>query len=144
MALAAGWLADEIIRRGGRPVLVRKAFILAGFTIASTVPLGALADDLATALFWNVVSLSGLGLATANNLALCSIMLIPQPIVGRVKGIQNTATAIAGIVSPLMTGWLLDLTGSYVVPMMLIFAFLVLGAITVAFAVRPQWAPKMN
>lgn len=144
VALAAGWLADEIIRRGGPPVAVRKAFILAGFAIAGAILLGARADDVGTALFWNVVSLSGLGLATANNLALCSIMLIPAPIVGRVKGIQNTATAVAGIVSPLMTGWLLGLTGSFVAPMTLIFAFLVLGALTVAFAIRPHWAPRLD
>lgn len=144
VALVAGWLADEIIRRGGPPVMVRKAFILTGFTIAGTILLGARAQDVDTALFWNVVSLSGLGLATANNLALCSIMLIPAPIVGRVKGIQNTATAVAGIVSPLMTGWLLELTGSFVAPMTLIFAFLVLGALTVAFAIRPQWAPRLD
>lgn len=141
VAFVSGWLADEIIGRYGRAVFVRKAFIIAGFVIASTVLLGAYTDDQQAALFWNVVSLSGLGLATANNLALCSIMLIPAPIVGRVKGIQNTAVAIAGIVAPLMTGWLLHMTGSFLAPIMLIFAFLVLGALTVIFAIRPEWVP---
>lgn len=143
VALLAGWLADEIIRRVGRPVLVRKAFILAGFALASTVLLGARAESVDVALFWNVLSLSGLGLATANNLALCSIMLIPARIVGRVKGIQNSAVAVAGIVAPLMTGWLLDMTGSFLAPMTLVFGFLVLGAITVIFAIRPEWAPVL-
>ena len=143
VALAAGWAADEIIRRGGPAVAVRKAFIVAGFAIAGTILLGARTDDLGWALFWNVVSLSGLGLATANNLALCSIMLIPGPMVGRVKGVQNTAVAVAGIVAPLMTGWLLDLTGSYVAPMTLIVVLLVVGAITVLFGVRPNWAPQL-
>jgi MFS transporter, ACS family, D-galactonate transporter len=143
VALAAGWLADEIIRKKGRAILVRKAFILSGFAIASTVVLGARAETVGEALFWNVVSLSGLGLATANNLALCSIMLIPSEIVGRVKGVQNTAVAIAGIVSPLVTGWLLHVTGSYLAPMTLIFAILVLGALTVIVAIRPELAPKI-
>ena len=143
VAWGAGWLADEIIRRKGRAVMVRKAFILAGFAIASTVVLGARADTVSEALFWNVLSLSGLGLATANNLSLSSIMLIPAEIVGRVKGVQNTAVAIAGIVSPLVTGWLLHVTGSYVAPMTLIFAILVLGALTVVFAMKPELAPKM-
>jgi hypothetical protein len=34
------------------------------------------------ALFWAVVSLSGIGLATANPLALCRMTLIPAPAVG--------------------------------------------------------------
>lgn len=142
VAFAAGWLADEIIRRKGHAILVRKAFVLAGFVMASTVLFGAYAESAEAAIFWNVASLAGLGLATANNLALCSIMMIPSGIVGRVKGVQNTAVAIAGIVAPLMTGWLLERTGSFIAPMTLVFGFLALGALTVVFAIRPNWAPQ--
>ena len=143
VALAAGWSADKIIQRYGNPVLVRKVFVVAGFAIASTVLLGARAESVETALFWNVVSLSGLGLTTANNLALCSLTLIPAPIVGQVKGFQNVASSLAGIVAPLITGWLLHVSGSYVAPMTLIFFFLVLGAATVLVMLRPEWAPKI-
>lgn len=143
IAFLSGLLADAIIGRMGHAIAVRKAFVLAGFAFASTVILGAHAEGIEAALFWNVVSLSGLGLATANNLALCSIMLIPGPIVGRVKGIQNTAVAIAGIVAPIMTGWLLELTGSFVAPMTLIFALLILGALTVIVGIKPRWAPTI-
>jgi MFS transporter, ACS family, D-galactonate transporter len=143
VALAAGWAADKLIQRGGDPIRVRKVFIVSGFAIACTVLLGARAETVETALFWNVVSLSGLGLTTANNLALCSLTLIPAPIIGQVKGLQNVATASAGIVAPIITGWLLHVTGSYVAPMTLIFGFLLLGAATVLLMLRPEWAPKM-
>lgn len=143
VALVAGWSADKIIQRHGHAVLVRKVFVVSGFAIASTVLLGARADTVETALFWNVVSLSGLGLTTANNLALCSLTLIPAPIVGQVKGFQNVASALAGIVAPLITGWLLHVSGSYVAPMTLIFFFLVLGAATVLVMLRPEWAPQV-
>jgi MFS family permease len=143
VALVAGWAADKLIERGGDPIVVRKVFVVSGFAIACTVLLGARAQTVETALFWNVVSLSGLGLTTANNLALCSLTLIPAPIVGQVKGFQNVATALAGIVAPLMTGWLLHASGSYVAPMTLIFGFLVLGAATVLLVLRPEWAPKV-
>ena len=143
VALVAGWTADKIIKRHGHPVLVRKVFVVAGFAVASTVLLGARADTVEAALFWNILSLSGLGLTTANNLALCSLTLIPAPIVGQVKGFQNVATALAGIVAPLITGWLLHVSGSYVAPMTLIFFFLLLGAATVLVMLRPEWAPKI-
>ncbi len=45
--------------------------------------------------------------------------------------------------APIITGWLLHVTGSFVAPMTLIFAFLVLGAVTVIVMLRPEWAPKM-
>lgn len=143
VALGSGWAADKIIQRHGHAVLVRKVFVVAGFAIACTVLLGAHADTVEEALFWNVLSLSGLGLTTANNIALGSLTLIPKPIVGRVKGIQNVAAALAGIVAPIVTGWLLHKTGSYVAPMTLIFVFLVIGALAVIVMLQPKWAPRM-
>jgi MFS transporter, ACS family, D-galactonate transporter len=143
VALAAGWSADKLIARYGRPILIRKIFVVSGFVIACTVLLGARAESVDTALFWNVVSLSGLGLTTANNLALSSITLIPPQVIGTVKGLQNVATALAGGAASLITAWLLDATGSYLAPMSLIFFFLLLGAATVLLVLRPEWAPKV-
>ena len=143
VALLAGWAADVIIKRGGNAVFVRKAFIISGFAIACTELIGVRSASVDGALFWAVVSLSGLGLATANHLALCRMTLIPAPAVGLVTGVQNTSTSIAGIVGPLLSGWLLQTTGGYEAPMMAIFFFLVLGGLTCLVLLRPQWAPKV-
>jgi MFS family permease len=143
VAVLAGWVADLIIKRGGNAVFVRKAFIIAGFAIACTELLGVRSASVAGALFWAVVSLSGLGLATANHLALCRMTLIPAGAVGLVTGVQNTATSLAGIVGPLLSGWLLQASGGYEAPMMAIFFFLVLGGLTCLVLLRPEWAPKV-
>jgi len=140
VALFGGWAADQLIRRGRDAVLVRKSFTIAGFALASTVVLGANASSLDAALFWNVASLSGLGLATANHLALCRLTLIPKSTVGLVSGFQQVATALAGIVAPIMTGWLLDVSGSYTLPIDAIFVFLVIGALTTALVLRRRWS----
>ncbi|WP_395393563.1 MFS transporter [Novosphingobium sp. BL-8A] len=144
VALIAGWLADKLIARGGDPVFVRKAFVIAGFIGACTVLLGAKAESLNAALFWNVFSLSFLGLATANNLALCRLTLIPAPAVGLVTGVQQVATSLAGGVAASLSGWLLHVSGSYDLPMMVIFVFLVIGALTTWLVLRPEWAPKIS
>jgi len=143
VALVSGWAADQIIERGGNPVTVRKAFVVAGFAIAATEIYGASATSLNGALFWALVSLSGLGLATANHLALCRMTLIPPGAVGMVSGIQNVSTSIAGIVGPIISGWLLQTTGSYTAPMQVINVFLVLGLVTCIVVLREKWAPKM-
>jgi MFS family permease len=143
VALVAGWVADVLIRRGGNAVFIRKAFIIGGFAIACTELIGVRSESVDGALFWAVVSLSGLGLATANHLALCRMTLIPKGAVGLVTGVQNTSTSIAGIVGPLLSGWLLQATGGYEAPMMAIFAFLVIGGLTCAVLLRPEWAPKL-
>ena len=143
VATAAGWVADRIIQRGGDAVFVRKAFIIAGFIGGSTVLLGAYAPTLEMALFWNVLSLALLGLATANNLALCKLTLIPKPVIGLAVGVQQLATSLAGGVSASLSGWLLHVSGSYELPMKVIFVFLLVGALNTAILLRPKWSPKV-
>ncbi|SEJ92990.1 Sugar phosphate permease [Sphingobium sp. AP50] len=144
VAVIAGWVADKMIERGGDPVFVRKAFVIAGFIGACTVMLGAYAPSLSMALFWNVFSLSFLGLATANNLALCRLTLIPKPAIGLVTGVQQVATSLAGGVAASLSGWLLHVSGGYDLPMLVIFVFLIIGAAATWILLRPQWAPKIS
>jgi ACS family D-galactonate transporter-like MFS transporter len=144
VALAAGWIADLLIKRGFDAVFVRKAFVVGGFALASTEILGVQAATVQEALFWSVASLSGLGLATANHLALCRLTLIPAPAVGLVTGVQMVATSFAGIVAPILSGWLKQTSGGYTAPMQVIFFFLVLGALTCIVLLRAEWAPKVS
>jgi sugar phosphate permease len=143
VALLAGFAADRIIARGHDPVIVRKAFVIAGFAGATTVLLGAYASSLEMALFWNVFSLSCLGLTTANNLALCRLTLIPAPAIGLVTGVQQVATSLSGGVAASLSGWLLQTSGSYLLPMQVILVFLILGALTTVVLLRERYAPKL-
>src|ERR1700731_3735607 len=105
VAALAGWGADLMIRRGGNPVTVRKWFTIVWFGIACTELIGAHSSSITVALVFSMVSLSGLGLATANYWALTQT-LIPASAIGRISGVQNCAASIAGIVAPVLTGWL--------------------------------------
>ncbi|MDH7798836.1 MULTISPECIES: MFS transporter [unclassified Beijerinckia] len=144
VATIAGWAADRIIERGGDAVFVRKTFIIAGFIGGSTVLFGAFAPTLQMALFWNVLSLTLLGLTTANNLALCKLTLIPKPAIGLATGVQQLATSLAGGISASLSGWLLHVSGTYELPMMVIFVFLLIGAVNTAVLLRPKWAPRVQ
>ncbi|RPJ83755.1 MAG: MFS transporter [Acidobacteria bacterium] len=143
VAALAGWAADLIIRRGYNPINVRKGFTICGFLVACTELLGAQADSLAVALFFAVFSLSGLGLATANYWALTQT-LVPGSAIGRISGVQNCAASVAGIVAPLLTGWLKQQTGSYEAPMQAIWLFLLAGVASYLFLVRQKYAPSFR
>ena len=140
VSIIGGLLADRLIGRGMDPVKVRKAFTIAGFLMATTVLIGANASSLNVALFFAVLSLSGLGLATANYWALTQT-LIPGGAIGRIVGIQNCAASVAGIVSPILTGWMVDATGAYNAPMQMVAFFLVVGVCVYLFLVREKYAP---
>jgi MFS transporter, ACS family, D-galactonate transporter len=140
VAIIAGWAADRLIARGKDPVLVRKSFIIAGLLLASTQTIGAFAQSLAVAQFFAVFSLSMLGLATANYWALTQT-LIPGGSVGKIVGVQNCAAQIPGIVAPILTGWLVDKTGSYEAPMAIIGLVLLMGVGAYLTLVRKKYAP---
>lgn len=144
VATFAGWLADRLIERRGNAVFIRKAFVIAGFIGGTTVLLGTTASTLEGALFWNVLSLTLLGLATANNLALCKLTLIPKQAIGLATGVQQLATSLAGGVSASLSGWLLHVSGSYDLPMKVIVLFLLIGATNTAILLRPKWSPKVT
>jgi MFS family permease len=141
VAALGGWAADKMIARGGNPVTVRKWFTIAGFLVACTELIGAQSSSVNLALVFAVVSLSGLGLATANYWALTQT-LIPASAIGRMSGVQNCSASVAGIVAPILTGWLKQRTGSYEAPMQAIWFFLVLGVLSYLVMVREKHAPK--
>ena len=143
VATLAGFAADRLIGRGYSPVTVRKGFTIAGFSVACTELIGAQATSVETALLFAVVSLSGLGLATANYWALTQTM-IPGAAIGRISGIQNASCSFAGIAAPIITGWLLQKTGSYDAPMFAILVVLLMGVFSYVFMVREKYAPRAD
>src|SRR6185437_12976590 len=70
VAILSGWLADWMISRGTDPARTRKGFTIMGFVLASTELFGAWTTSQTIALFFAAFSLAGLGLATANCVAL--------------------------------------------------------------------------
>jgi MFS transporter, ACS family, D-galactonate transporter len=140
VAIVAGWAADQLIARGWNAIRVRKAFTIAGFVIASSEIFGAMSSSNEVALAMSIISLSGLGLTTANYWALTQTML-PQAAIGTIAGAQNAASNLAGAVAPFVTGWLVQTTGNYEAPMQAIWAFLLLGIAMYVFVVKP---PKAN
>jgi uncharacterized membrane protein len=53
------------------------------------------------------------------------------------------ATSLAGGVSASLSGWLLHVSGSYALPMMAIFVFLLIGAASSVILLQRKWAPKV-
>lgn len=134
--IACGWLADRIIARGKDPVTVRKSFTIAGMVLASTEVFGATTDSFSAALFFAIFSLAGLGIATANYWALTQTV-VPGASIGRIGGLQNMASNLAGVAAPILTGLLIERTGSYTAPMQAIAILLLIGAASYAWLVRP-------
>ncbi len=140
VAIGGAALADRMVRRGGNAVAIRRAFTVAGLIIASTEILGSLTTSREVAVSFAMISMAGLGLTTANYWALTQ-SLMPGAAIGRIAGIQNCASNLAGIAAPALTGWLVQTTGSYDAPMRAILFMLLLGVAAYTLVVREKYAP---
>ncbi|HET8549173.1 MAG TPA: MFS transporter [Bryobacteraceae bacterium] len=135
VAIAGGIAADRIIARGADAAGVRKAFTIAGLAVAASACIGPLSGSRQVALAFAIVSLTGLGLATANYWALTQT-LMPGAAIGRIAGVQNFASNLSGIVAPTVTGWLVQRTGSYDAPIVAASVILLIGVLAYAVLVR--------
>jgi MFS transporter, ACS family, D-galactonate transporter len=143
VAILAGVVADRLIARGWDPIRVRKGFTIAGLAVASTQVIGVMSGSPDLAVAFSIISLTGLGLATANYWALTQ-SLMPGAAIGRIAGVQNFASNLSGIVAPIITGWLVQVTGSFEAPMKFITGLLIAGILAYAFLVKKKYAPRVG
>jgi MFS family permease len=103
MSMVSGRVADRVIVRTGHAVNVRKRFIAAGFLLGSAIAAVPALSSSEAVLGTLILSLMGVGVASANYWALTQAAS-PASMIGRVIGAQNTLANVAGICAPIVTG----------------------------------------
>jgi MFS family permease len=142
-AIATGWLADRIIRAGGEACTVRKRSMAVGFGIAAVALLAFAAADTATYLPCLVCVTIGSGVAASGPYAVGQTLAGPH-LAGRWVGLQNCVANVAGIIGPVLTGFLVDRTGSFTAALTLAAFVAVLGAAAWIFGIRPAEASEVR
>jgi MFS family permease len=111
-SFAAGVLSDRLIVGGRSATLVRKGFISGGLIGLAIFLLFATVPSTFTAVASVVIGAALLGLSTSNNWAVTQTIAGPGG-ASRWTGIQNCFGNFGGIVSPWLTGRIVDQTGSF-------------------------------
>ena len=131
-----GLASDRLLRMTGSLVVARRAVIVTGF-------LGAFVF-LVPVILIHDLRIAAVGLSLAfffAELIVAPIWSIPMDIApryaGSASGMMNFGFAVAGLVSPSSFGYLVDRTGSWVVPFIGSTALLLLGA-ALAMRLRPD------
>jgi ACS family D-galactonate transporter-like MFS transporter len=131
--LGGGWLGDYLIQRGVTTTVSRKSIIGAGLT-ASTVLVLAAAYVAQSWLAVTLLTLSvgSLRLATgsANSLP---IDLAPPAAVGSLTSIQNFFGNVGGLLAPIVTGFIVSVTGSFVISLVVAGGMALFGAVSYVF-----------
>lgn len=123
-----GLMSDSLIKRGMSVTASRKGMIIVGQFIAASVICAVYAESPAVAMAFLVVALVCESGASTVLWSVCA-EIAPRNTSASVAGMMNTAGALAGIVSPIITGVLLKMTGSFqhafiVASLMIVFAAL--------------------
>jgi len=134
-SVLTGWLSDCWLTRGASGNRVRKTALLVGFGgIALCLSLCAYSDRLGSLL-----ALAGCGVflgVKATGLYNCVQTLGGPTASARWMGVQNTCANIAGISAPLITGLLVDQTGSFTAAFVIAAALAVVGMLAFGLIVR--------
>lgn len=126
--LAGGWVSDAWIRRGASPTRVRKTFVMGGLLLCGAAMLPAVfVADPRWCVGWLTAACLSLGLYTSNVWAITQTLAGPAA-AGRWSGIQNAIGNLGGVVSPLVTGWIVGETGSFLLAFLAASGVLVGGA----------------
>jgi ACS family D-galactonate transporter-like MFS transporter len=128
-----GVFSDWLLRRGISPNVARKLPIIAGLLLASTIILANYVES-------NVVVIAILSVAFfAQGMAALGWTLVsdiaPEGLLGVTGGIFNFAANLAGIITPLVVGFIVAATGSFVGALVFIGVVALVGALSYIFIV---------
>ncbi len=121
-----GWLVDHLIKRGHNATKVRQVLLTIGMLLGITVLGAAFTTDPNVAIFWISLALGGLAFAAPIGWSIPSL-IAPKGSVGTVGSIMNFVSNVAGIIAPIVAGYVADATGSFALNFIIAGAILVLG-----------------
>lgn len=135
MTAVAGIVSDRWIRGGASPTLVRKGLALAcALGCMATIGASAVVEPRSAV---PLLVLAGFfcGLGTPTLFAMITTLAGPRA-AGRWAGAQNVAGQVAGVVAPLVTGAIVDRTGSFSAAFMVSAAVLLLAVVSYAVIIE--------
>ena len=126
-----GWLSDELLKRTGSANIARKLPIIAGLLGASTIIAANYVDsDTAVIAILSVAffaqGMTGLGWTLISDIA-------PKNLMGLTGGVFNFAANLAGIITPLVIGFIVAATGSFFYALAYVGAVAMIGALSYIF-----------
>jgi len=135
-AWAGGWVTDRFARGGMEIVASRRLPSILGLLASGLFTIIAMtAGTATTAVIFISAAMFFLSLGIAGKWTLITAVA-PQSYCTSVASIQNFGGYIGGTVSPLITGMVVDLTGSFVVALAIGAGITILGAVILQTVVR--------
>jgi ACS family D-galactonate transporter-like MFS transporter len=131
--LVGGQLSDALVRRSGSATLGRKLPIVAGLLMSSTIVAAAFVKSNEVVIAVMSVAFFGQGMSNLGWTLISDVA--PKKLVGLTGGLFNFCTNLAGIVTPIVIGFVIAATGSFFGGLAYIGLMALLGAVSYTFVV---------
>ncbi len=131
--LVGGVVSDGIIRRTGSATLGRKMPIIAGLLLTSTMVLANFTSNNTLVVAIMSVAFFGQGMVNLGWTLIADVA--PKQLMGLTGGVFNLCANLAGIVTPLVIGFVVGATGSFYGALTYIAALGLVGAAAYVFIV---------
>jgi len=135
-AVFGGWASDRWIRAGGTPTQVRKTFVVGGLALFAVIFMPSAIVENATLSLWLMIAASFCFGLFSSNLWAVTQTLAGTAAAGKWTGMQNLCGNIAGIVVPVVTGWVLDRTGEFFWAVVSVCSLVLIGALAYLFIIE--------
>ena len=122
--LLPGYFLDRLIRNGRSSTAVRRVFIIGGMLLATTIVGTAFTTDLVWSLIWITLGITGITITFSVTNSLPAL-IAPEGSVGATGAVMNTVNNLIGTTAPIVTGFIVQFTGSFA------WAFIVAGIMLV-------------
>lgn len=126
--LLVGHFTDTLVRKKVSLSVARKVPLCVGMLLSSVIVGAAFVESSFIAMLLFTISYTALISASTGIWAIPGDIAKSKNEVGTIGGIQNTFSNIAGIVAPIITGWLFGMTGSFMLPLLISGAIAIIGA----------------
>lgn len=129
--LAGGFVSDMIIKRTGSANMGRKLPILTGLLLASTIVLANFVDNDEIVIAILSVAFFGQGMVNLGWTLITDVA--PKNLIGLTGGVFNLCANLAGIITPLVIGFIVARTGSFFYALAYIAIVAIIGALSYIF-----------
>jgi len=131
--LSGGVCSDLLLRRTGSANVARKAPIITGLLLASTIVIANFVTQDAVVIAIMSAAFFGQGMCNLGWTLLTDVA--PKQLMGLSGGVFNLCANLAGIVTPLVVGFVVGATGSFVWALAFIGALALVGVVSYVFVV---------
>src|SRR3954453_21837931 len=134
-AVISGWASDTLIGRGYSPTLVRKGFVIAGMSGTGLLFAGAALTSGTVSMVMLIASGFTVGISGTMVFTIGQTLAGPRA-GGRWMGFQNMCGNFSGIAAPIITGLVVDWSGSFAGVFFVASAFSAIGVFCWIFVVQ--------